>query len=43
MDGKKFLGLSVGAMLAALAVVAIVGNFGVVRRIVFPTSPRFGA
>lgn len=30
------------AALTALAVIAIVGNVGPIRAVVFPASPRFG-
>jgi hypothetical protein len=42
MNGKTVLGLSVGAMVAALVVVALVGNVGMIRRVVFPAAPRIG-
>ena len=42
MNGRTVLGLSVGAMVAALVVVALVGNVAFVRRIVFPATPRIG-
>jgi hypothetical protein len=43
MSGKTFLGLSVAGLIAAAVVVAIVGNVGPARRLMFPDVPRIGA